>query len=50
MRNLSAILARAGSSLESAVDVTVFLDNINNADVLTAPYLEYWGDIKPART
>lgn len=50
MKNLSSVLERAGSNLESAVDVTVFLDNIDNADVLTGPYIEYWGDVKPART
>lgn len=50
MQNLKAILEEAGSDLESAVDVTVFLDNIDNADVLSLPYLSYWGDVKPART
>ncbi|KAH8179248.1 endoribonuclease l-PSP domain-containing protein [Sarocladium implicatum] len=50
MRNLAAVLERAGSSVQSVVDVAVFLDNIDNADVLTPPYLEYWGDVKPART
>ncbi|KAJ4250185.1 hypothetical protein NW762_012000 [Fusarium torreyae] len=50
MKNLSAVLKQAGSNIESTVDVTVFLDNIDNADVLSAPYLTYWGDVKPART
>ncbi|KAJ4079888.1 hypothetical protein NW760_015250 [Fusarium oxysporum] len=50
MKNLSAILQQAGSNIENAVDVTVFLDNIDNADILSAPYLTYWGEVKPART
>jgi enamine deaminase RidA (YjgF/YER057c/UK114 family) len=49
MRNLTAVLERAGSNIESVVDVTVFLDDIDNADLLTPAYLEYWGDVKPAR-
>lgn len=49
MRNLAAVLERAGSNIESVVDVTVFLDDIDNADLLTPAYLKYCGDVKPAR-
>ena len=50
MKNLKAVLHRAGSSLEDVVEVNVFLTNIDDADLLSSAYKEYWGDLMPART
>ncbi|KAK7215371.1 hypothetical protein V2G26_003374 [Clonostachys chloroleuca] len=50
MRNLGVILVEAMSSLNDVVEVTVFLTNIADADVLSPAYKTYWGDLMPART
>ncbi|KAM5347245.1 hypothetical protein ACJ41O_010250 [Fusarium nematophilum] len=50
MRNLKVILEKAGSSVEDAVEVNVFLTDIADADVLSPVYKTYWGDLMPART
>lgn len=51
MRNLTAILASAGSALRDVVEVTIFLTKIADADALTSAYVAYWeGEAMPART
>jgi enamine deaminase RidA (YjgF/YER057c/UK114 family) len=50
MKNLKVVLEKANSSLEEVVEVNVFLTNIDDADVLSPAYREYWGDLMPART
>jgi 2-iminobutanoate/2-iminopropanoate deaminase len=49
MRNLSAILGAAGSSLEKVVKTTVFLANIEDFPRFNQVYGEFLGDSKPAR-
>ena len=50
MRNLNAVLTKAGSSLNDVVEVSVFLTDIADADELSPVYKTYWGDLMPART
>lgn len=48
--NVERVLRAAGTDLEHAVKVTVFLSDMDNFDRLNAVYREYWGEILPART
>jgi enamine deaminase RidA (YjgF/YER057c/UK114 family) len=50
MRNLKQILEKAGSGIEHVVEVSVFLTDIDDADSLSPAYVQYWGDLMPART
>ena len=42
MKNLKVVLEKAGSSIEDAVEVNVFLADIADADVLSPAYRTYW--------
>jgi 2-iminobutanoate/2-iminopropanoate deaminase len=48
--NLTALLAAAGSSLEHVVKTTIFLQNMNDFQVVNAVYSEYFGTEPPARS
>ncbi|TJX14762.1 RidA family protein [Tissierella creatinini] len=48
--NVKAILEQAGSSLEKAVKVTVFVADINNFGKINEVYAEYFSNHKPARS
>ncbi|KAG9258189.1 Endoribonuclease L-PSP/chorismate mutase-like protein [Emericellopsis atlantica] len=50
IQNLSAILESAGTSLEHAVKVNVFLSNMDDFAAMNEVYMQYWGDVKPCRT
>jgi len=50
IQNLSAILESAGTSLEHAVKVNVFLSNMDDFADMNEVYMQYWGDVKPCRT
>jgi 2-iminobutanoate/2-iminopropanoate deaminase len=50
IKNVEAILVAAGSGLEHAVKVTVFLSDMDNFARLNTVYKEYWGETKPARS
>ena len=50
LNNLQAVLAAAGSSLERAVKVTVFLKNISDFGAMNEVYSEFLGASKPARS
>lgn len=50
MRNLKQVLEKAGSGIEHVVEVSVFLTDIDDADVLSPAYVQYWGELMPART
>ncbi len=50
MRNLAAILAAAGSSLDRLVKTTVFLDDLGDFQAMNAVYAEHVGDRPPARS
>ena len=50
MRNLEAILAAAGSSLEKVVRCSVFLKNMNDFAAMNEVYGRYFRKNPPART
>ncbi|UOE94187.1 RidA family protein [Alkalihalobacillus sp. LMS39] len=49
-KNLKAVLAEAGSSLESVVKATVFIKNMDEFPLLNEVYGEYFHTHKPARS
>jgi 2-iminobutanoate/2-iminopropanoate deaminase len=50
MRNLSAILAAAGSGLDRLVKTTVFLTDLDHFAGMNEVYARYVGDAPPARS
>ena len=50
LKNLSAVLEAAGSSLDSVVKTTVFLSDINDYKAVNAIYAEYFTGEPPARS
>ena len=50
MRNLAAILAEAGSSLDNLVKTTVFLQDLGDFAAMNEVYAEVFGKDKPGRT
>jgi 2-iminobutanoate/2-iminopropanoate deaminase len=48
--NLDAVLKEAGSSLEKAVKVNVYLTNIDDFAEVNALYMKYFHDAPPARS
>ncbi|MFH0944231.1 MAG: RidA family protein [Planctomycetota bacterium] len=49
LKNLSAVLSGACTSLEQAVKCTVFLADMNDFTAMNKIYGEYFGDPPPAR-
>ncbi|BCB01918.1 RidA family protein [Bacillus sp. KH172YL63] len=49
-RNLQAVLAEAGASLESVVKATVFIKDMNDFGTINEVYGEYFSNHKPARS
>jgi 2-iminobutanoate/2-iminopropanoate deaminase len=49
LRNLSEVLAAAGTSLENVVKTTVFLADMNDFAEMNEVYGRYFSDNKPAR-
>jgi 2-iminobutanoate/2-iminopropanoate deaminase len=50
LRNLSAILETAGTSLSSVVKTTVFLADMNEFTAMNEVYARWFGDHRPARS
>lgn len=50
MLNLSAILEKAGASLQTVVKTTVFLADMNDFAEMNEVYARHFGDHKPARS
>jgi enamine deaminase RidA (YjgF/YER057c/UK114 family) len=50
IRNLKAVLEAAGSSLDKAVKVNVFITDMKNFTAMNEVYVQYWGAVKPVRT
>lgn len=50
LQNLTAVAAAAGASLEDAVRVGVYLEDLGRASEMDAIYRSYFGDPLPART
>ena len=49
LRNLAAVLAAAGGSLQSVVKTTVFLSSMDNFAAMNGVYASHFGDHRPAR-
>ena len=49
LRNLAAVLAAAGSSLQHAIKVQIFLADMEDFGAVNAVYAEAMGDHRPAR-
>lgn len=50
IKNLSAVLEAAGSSLSNVVKTTVFIKDMNDFAAVNGVYAEMFGDTKPARS
>jgi 2-iminobutanoate/2-iminopropanoate deaminase len=50
LRNLTAVLEAAGSSLANVVKTTVFLTRMSDFEAMNAVYATYFGDTPPARS
>jgi len=50
LKNLSAVLAAAGTSLDKAVKTTVFLKNIADFQAMNEVYARYFSGVPPARS
>ncbi|KJZ78513.1 Enamine deaminase [Hirsutella minnesotensis 3608] len=50
IKNLTAVLEAAGTSIEKVVKVNVFLSNMDDFAKMNEVYSTYWGEVKPCRT
>ncbi len=50
LKNLSLVLAGAGSSMDRAVKVTVFLKNISDFQAMNEVYAKFFPNAPPARS
>ncbi|KAI8282866.1 hypothetical protein K4K60_003217, partial [Colletotrichum sp. SAR11_57] len=50
IKNLTAILEGAGTTIDKVVKVNVFLANMDDFAAMNEVYCTYWGEIKPSRT
>jgi 2-iminobutanoate/2-iminopropanoate deaminase len=50
LKNLTAVLEAAGSSLQQVIKTTVFLQSMDDFTVMNAVYAQYFGDAPPARS
>ncbi|MCM3715786.1 RidA family protein [Halalkalibacter oceani] len=49
-KNVKAVLAEAGASLDTVVKATVFIKDMNDFPAINDIYGEYFGEHKPARS
>ncbi|MBN2403465.1 MAG: hypothetical protein JXN64_13885 [Spirochaetes bacterium] len=50
LTNMDIVLNEAGQSLASVVKTTVFLTNLDDFKLMNEIYIEYFGEILPARS
>jgi len=50
MRNLQAVLEKAGSTLNHVVKTTIFLADLNDFEIVNKVYAEYFQEPYPARS
>ncbi|WPH03127.1 Putative L-PSP endoribonuclease family protein Brt1 [Acrodontium crateriforme] len=50
IKNLTAVLKAAGTTIENVVKVNVFLSDMKDFVAMNEVYTTYWGDDKPCRT
>ncbi len=49
LNNLKGVVEAAGTTLDSAVKMTVFMTDLSNYGAINEVYAEFFGDSKPAR-
>jgi 2-iminobutanoate/2-iminopropanoate deaminase len=50
LRNLEAVISKAGGTLKDVVKTTVFLQDMGDFGAMNAVYAEFFGDEPPARS
>ncbi|EPS36104.1 hypothetical protein H072_10514 [Dactylellina haptotyla CBS 200.50] len=50
LKNLTAVLEAAGSSMDKVLKVVVFLTDMKDFQEVNSVYQNYFGDVKPARS
>jgi len=50
LKNLSAVVAEAGGSLDDVIKTTIFLADMDDFAAVNKIYAEYFGNHKPARS
>ncbi|KAF2481358.1 putative L-PSP endoribonuclease family protein [Neohortaea acidophila] len=50
LKNLSAVLEAAGTSMDNVVKVNVFLADMGDFAAMNEVYTQYFGEVKPCRT
>lgn len=50
LKNLSAVLTKAGSGMDRVVKTTVFLKNISDFSAMNEVYAKFFGNAPPARS
>jgi enamine deaminase RidA (YjgF/YER057c/UK114 family) len=50
IKNLTAVLEAAGTTIDNVVKVNVYLTNIEDFAKMNEVYSTYWGEVKPCRT
>jgi 2-iminobutanoate/2-iminopropanoate deaminase len=50
VKNLSAVIAEAGSNLNQIIKVTIFLEDMADFPVVNQIYADWLGDHRPARS
>ncbi|KAF3936069.1 hypothetical protein ABW20_dc0104622 [Dactylellina cionopaga] len=50
LKNMSAVLDAAGSSMDKVLKVVVFLTDMKDFSAVNDVYINYFGDVKPARS
>ncbi|KAK3068019.1 hypothetical protein LTR53_015249 [Teratosphaeriaceae sp. CCFEE 6253] len=50
IKNLTAVLEAAGTSIDNVVKVNIFIADIKDFKAMNEVYMQYWGEIKPARS
>ena len=50
LKNMTAVLEEAGSSLNKVIKTTIFLADMNDFQTVNKVYSEYFGEHKPARS
>jgi enamine deaminase RidA (YjgF/YER057c/UK114 family) len=50
IKNLTAVLEAAGSSIDKVVKVNVFLGDMDDFAKMNEEYIKHWGDTPPSRT
>ncbi|KAK4949297.1 hypothetical protein LTR10_011914 [Elasticomyces elasticus] len=50
IKNLTAVLKAAGTSIDNVVKVNIFIADIKDFNAMNEVYMQYWGETKPARS